>query len=394
VADKWIFIIVSVLMGIGLVFSYSLPIYIETKYGWSEFHFFIRYLVFSLSGLSIMYILSQCNPDRCISMIGWTLLILGAIAIALMPTPILSPICPVIKGARRWIQVFGVSIAPIEFFKIGIIYFFAWSFSRKLLPKHFNTTKDELLAIFPYLAVLGIMAFYVVIYQSDLGETLLIILIFLIMLSFTKVKPKTFGVLMLGGFIVFIIGITQKSYRLERIKSSLYQIYLLLPEPIQNMFDVQISSTDISYQIRQSINAIHNGGITGVGIGNGEIKMGFLSDVHTDFVLAGIAEEIGFLGVLAVMILIVALIWRILKIANRIEAKTHNDYVFKLFTVGVAILIGLETILNIMGIIGLFPLKGLPIPFVSYGGSSTIAFSIAIGMVLMISKKSQIKAKE
>jgi len=390
VADKWIFIIVSILMGIGLVFSYSLPIYIEVKYGWGEFHFFIRYLVFSLAGLTIMYLLSQCNPDRCISIIGWGLLLLGSIAIILMPTPILEPFCPVIKGAKRWIKIFNISIAPIEFFKIGIIYFFAWSFSRKLIPQSFKTTKEELLAILPYIWVLGIMAFYVVIYQSDLGETLLIILIFLVMLGFTRVKPKTFLILMIAGFVVFIIGIMQKEYRLERLKTALYQLYLMLPNSIQDMFDVQISTTDISYQIRQSINAIHNGGITGVGIGNGEIKMGFLSDVHTDFVLSGIAEEIGFLGVFIVMILLVSLIWRILKIANRIDPKTYNDYVFKLFSVGIAILIGFETILNIMGIIGLFPLKGLPIPFVSYGGSSTIAFSIAIGMVLMISKKAKI----
>jgi len=390
VADKWIFIIVSILMGIGLVFSYSLPIYIEVKYGWGEFHFFIRYLVFSLAGLTIMYLLSQCNPDRCISIIGWGLLLLGSIAIILMPTPILEPFCPVIKGAKRWIKIFNISIAPIEFFKIGIIYFFAWSFSRKLIPQSFKTTKEELLAILPYIWVLGIMAFYIVIYQSDLGETLLIILIFLVMLGFTRVKPKTFLILMIAGFVVFIIGIMQKEYRLERLKTALYQLYLMLPNSIQDMFDVQISTTDISYQIRQSINAIHNGGITGVGIGNGEIKMGFLSDVHTDFVLSGIAEEIGFLGVFIVMILLVSLIWRILKIANRIDPKTYNDYVFKLFSVGIAILIGFETILNIMGIIGLFPLKGLPIPFVSYGGSSTIAFSIAIGMVLMISKKAKI----
>ena len=389
-ADKWIFIIVSILMGIGLVFSYSLPIYIEVKYGWGEFHFFIRYLVFSLAGLTIMYLLSQCNPDRCISIIGWGLLLLGSIAIILMPTPILEPFCPVIKGAKRWIKIFNISIAPIEFFKIGIIYFFAWSFSRKLIPQSFKTTKEELLAILPYIWVLGIMAFYIVIYQSDLGETLLIILIFLVMLGFTRVKPKTFLILMIAGFVVFIIGIMQKEYRLERLKTALYQLYLMLPNSIQDMFDVQISTTDISYQIRQSINAIHNGGITGVGIGNGEIKMGFLSDVHTDFVLSGIAEEIGFLGVFIVMILLVSLIWRILKIANRIDPKTYNDYVFKLFSVGIAILIGFETILNIMGIIGLFPLKGLPIPFVSYGGSSTIAFSIAIGMVLMISKKAKI----
>jgi cell division protein FtsW len=91
-----------------------------------------------------------------------------------------------------------------------------------------------------------------------------------------------------------------------------------------------------------------------------------------------------------VIILILALIWRLFRIANRLPIKSHIDYVHKLFVIGVAVLISLETILNSMGIIGLLPLKGLPLPFVSYGGSAIVAFSIAIGMVLMISKKTDI----
>jgi len=389
-ADKWLFIIVIMLMAIGLVFSYSLPVYLETKNNWGEFYFFSRFLTFSIIGILIMYLFSQCNPDKCISKIGWILFLGGGLAIFLMPTPILSSYCPTIKGANRWIKVLGFSVAPIEFFKIGLIFFFAWSFSRKLLPQKFRNLKEELVAITPYLAVLGLVGFYVVIFQSDLGETLLILMVFLLMLTFTKVSPKLFAGLLVAGIIVFVIGVLQKEYRLERLKSSLYNLYLMLPESIQNIFNISISSNDISYQIRQSINAIYNGGITGVGIGNGELKLGFLSDVHTDFVLAGIAEETGFFGVLLVIIIFLLLIWRILRIANRIQPKTHNDYVFKLFTVGIAILMSVETILNIMGIIGLFPLKGLPIPFVSYGGSAIISFSIAIGMVLMISKKADL----
>jgi cell division protein FtsW len=142
------------------------------------------------------------------------------------------------------------------------------------------------------------------------------------------------------------------------------------------------------------MNAIHNGGFFGTGIGNGQIKMGFLSDVHTDFILAGITEETGFMGVLMVIFLILLLVLRILRIAINIETKTEDDYRYKLFAVGIAILISLETILNSLGIIGLLPLKGLPVPFVSYGGSSIIAFSIGVGMVLMISKKVQIGDKD
>jgi cell division protein FtsW len=389
-ADKWIYIIVTILMGIGLIFSYSLPIYLETIKGWGEFHFFYKFLAFSAMGIMIIYFLSQCNPNICIKRIGFGLLFIGGILIFLMPTPILAPYCPKIKGAIRWIKIFGFTISPIEFFKIGMIYFFAWGLSRKLSQDDFHNYKEEIKAILPYLVILGIMAFYIVIYQSDLGETLLIFMIFIIMLFFTKVSSKTFGILLLIGGIIFIFGLMQGGYRVKRFESSLNNIYLLLPQSIQNLFDVSISTNDISYQIRQSLNAIYNGGLIGQGIGNGQLKLGYLSDVHTDFVLAGITEEIGFFGVMIVMLLILALIWRIFKIANRVETKSYTDNVNKLFVMGVGILIGLETILNSMGIIGFFPLKGLPIPFISYGGSAIISFSIAIGMVLMISKKAKL----
>lgn len=388
-ADKWIFIIVLILMAIGAVFSYSLPIYIETKYNYSEWHFFVRYTIFALFGIIVIFTLSQLNPDKVFKPLGWFLFIGGLLTLIIMPQ--LPPsLCPVIKGARRWIALGPIRFSPLEFFKVGLIFFFAWSFSRKIIPNHFTSIKEEFIAIWPYLALLILVAGFTILFQSDLGETLLILFVFTIMLMFTKLSPKTFGILIFLGGVLFIAGITQKQYRLERVKSSLYSIYLMLPDTIQKWFNVNVTSNDISYQIRQSINAIHNGGFFGVGIGNGQIKMGFLSDVHTDFVMAGIAEETGILGVLLILILVTALLWRIFRIANRINTKRHIDYVYQLFCVGVGVLIGIETLLNILGVVGFLPLKGLPIPFVSYGGSSIVAFSIAIGMILMISKRAKL----
>ena len=390
-ADKWIFVIVMMLMAIGAIFSYSLPIYIEKKYNYGEWHFFIRYITFATIGIFIMITFAQFNPDKVFKPLGWILFIVGLITILIMPQ--LPPsFCPVIKGARRWIALGGgLRISPLEFFKVGLIFFFAWSFSRKLIPKPFTSLKEEFTAIWPYLFLLSVVALIIIIFQSDLGETLLILMIFIVMLMFTKLSPKIFAILILIGIIFFGVGIMGKSYRIARLKSALYNIYLMLPESVQKWFNVNISSYDISYQLRQSMNAIHNGGFFGVGIGNGQIKMGFLSDVHTDFVLSGIAEETGLLGILLVIILITLLIWRIFKIANHIKTKRQIDYVYQLFCVGVGVLIGLETLLNILGIIGMLPLKGLPIPFVSYGGSSLLAFSIACGMVLMVSKKVNLK---
>jgi cell division protein FtsW len=389
-ADKWLFIIVIILMAIGAIFSYSLPIYIETKYNYGEWHFFSRYIVFSIMSIIIMMGLAQLNPDKVFKPLGWALF-LGGLGTIIIMSQLPTSIAPVIKGARRWINLGIIRISPLEFFKVGLIFFFAWSFSRKLLPRNFHSLKEELLALVPYLFLLSVVAIITVIFQSDLGETLLILIIFTIMLLFTKVSPKTFGILILIGIFLFIVGVMGKSYRLARFKSALYNIYLMLPEFIQKWFNVNITSYDISYQLRQSINAIHNGGFFGVGIGNGQFKMGFLSDVHTDFVLSGIAEETGFFGVMLIVILITLLIWRIFKIANHIKTKRAIDYVYQLFCVGIGVLIGFETLLNMLGIIGILPLKGLPIPFVSYGGSSMLAFSIACGMVLMISKRVDLK---
>jgi len=388
-SDKYIFIIVLTLMTIGAIFSFSLPIYIEMKYGYSQWHFFIRYIIFAGIGIFIMITLAQLNPNRIFNPLGWFLFLVSLITIIVMPK-LPSTICPTIKGARRWISLWIVNISPLEFLKIGIIFFFSWSFSRKLIPKHFPTFKDEFFAIIPYLILLAFVAFFVVIFQSDLGETLLILSVFTIMLLFTKVSSKVFLFLISAGGLLLIIGLMQKEYRWERVKSSLYTLYLMMPDFIQNWFSISNKDIDISYQLKQSMQAIYNGGFTGVGIGNGEIKMGFLSDVHTDFVLAGIAEETGVWGVIMVVSLVVTLVWRIFRVANRIETKTQRDYNYQLFCVGIGVLIFLETLLNMLGIVGLLPLKGLPIPFVSYGGSSIIAFSIAIGMVLMISKKADL----
>ena len=206
----------------------------------------------------------------------------------------------------------------------------------------------------------------------------------------TKASFKIYTFLITIVVIVGAIGLSLGDYRIARLRTMLFNIYLLLPDFIQSWFDVSPKSVSISFQIKQGINAIYNGGLFGKGPGNGEFKLGFLSDVHTDFVLAGISEEIGFLGVLLVMMLILALIWRIFKIANRIQVSSNQDKINQFFAIGVGLLIGLETILNAMGIIGFFPLKGLPIPFVSYGGSAIISCSIAVGMVLSLSKKAKL----
>ena len=370
--DSLIIIIVIFLMIIGAIFSYSLPLFLEISKGWSFYYFLYRYLIFAVVGIGIMYGLSKLDPDKAFDKIGWLIFFSSMFLLIILPI-LPSSIAPSIKGSHRWIHLGIVNIAPVEFFKIGIIFFLAWSFSRKVGNMNL---KQELIQISYYIAFLGFFWLFIIIYQSDLGQVIVMFTIFAAMLFIAGGKLQTIGIIFFSGGILFSLAILIAPYRFKRIKLWLIRMHELFFKDSTNI-------TSISHtQLQQSLNSIYHGGILGKGIGNGVFKLGFLSDVHTDFVLAGIAEETGIIGISIIIILISALLYRIFRIAFRVENKKYQLFVF-----GIGSLIGIEFLFNALGITGMLPLKGLAVPFISYGGSSLISLSIGIGMVLMISKK-------
>ena len=363
-------------MIVGGVFSYSLPVFFEMRTGLSEYHFVLRYVIISLVGIAIMAWLASRNPDKWFEKIGWGILILSAVLLVIMPF-LPSQLAPTINGARRWINLGIVKLAPVEFFKIGMIFFLAWTFTRKMGNK---SLREELKQIFVYILFLSFFWFFVVAYQSDLGQVIVMLLIFILMLLIAGGKFQTIGIISAFAMTVFIISILIKPYRMERIRVWLNRMSEIF-FPNSDTHSAIISNG----QIQQSLNAIYHGGIFGTGVGNGVFKLGFLSDVHTDFVLSGIAEESGIVGISIILILISALIYRIFKISYRSEKKEYQ-----LFAFGIGSLIAIQFIINALGVTSIIPLKGLTVPFLSYGGSSLLALCIGIGMVLMISKKADI----
>jgi cell division protein FtsW len=296
-----------------------------------------------------------------------------------------------IGGAKRWIKVLGMSIAPVEFFKIGFVYFLAWSFSRKLRHHGGMGVKEEFKRFFPYAALFVLVMFLIAIVQNDLGQVVVLSLTLAFMLFFAGSSFRFFLSLIGGAVLFFLLFIAMAPHRINRIlswwASAQSTILAIFPEAIAK--HLRIENVEEAYQIGHSLNAIHNGGIFGTGLGNGTFKLGFLSEVHTDFVLAGIAEEFGFIGVFAVTMLFVMILHRLFKVANRSEADT--DY---LFSLGVGLLITFAFMINAYGISGLTPIKGISVPLLSYGGSAMLASSVGIGMVLMISKKIKPKSGE
>jgi cell division protein FtsW len=288
-----------------------------------------------------------------------------------------------VGGAKRWIKLPMISIAPVEFFKVGFIFFLAWSFSRKIEPG-VDKLKDELLIFLPYVMAFGVVVYLIAVMQNDIGQVIVLGTTLAVMAFMAGTSARFFMFSMLGATIVFIIAIVGSEHRVARVISwwSNIQNFVLsfLPDSIASKLRVEVS--EAPYQIANSHYAIQNGGFLGEGLGNGTIKLGYLTEVHTDFVLAGIAEEIGLIGVLFVIGLFFVIIFRSLKIANRVE-----DRMYSLFSLGVTLLIGTSLFINSFGITGITPIKGIAVPFLCYGGSSLLAHSIAIGMVLMISKK-------
>ncbi|WP_026943200.1 FtsW/RodA/SpoVE family cell cycle protein [Helicobacter rodentium] len=381
--DRPLFIISASLITISIIFSYSLSSFAILYYNYGEFHFVLRQLIAGVLGIMIMWGISRCNPDHFILWFGFSLFF-GGIFLMLIMHFLPESLATSAGGAKRWIRLPFFSLAPVEFFKIGFIVFLAWSFSRKFSLLEQKNLKEEFITFLPYVVVFLIAVYLIAILQNDLGQIVLLGATLALMMTFAGSSFKLFLYLLSGAFALFIVVIVTSTHRIMRIKAWWARIQdLILSIFPQSIADsLRIENLPEPYQIQHSLNAIANGGILGEGLGNGLIKLGFLSEVHTDVILAGIAEEIGFIGLLCISLLFVTLIFRILKIANRCE-----NTMYYLFCSGVAVLLGFSFLINAFGISGLIPIKGIAVPLLSYGGSSILATSIMIGMVLAISKK-------
>lgn len=384
-ADSKLFFYVGALIIIGVVMSYSLPTYTTLAYHYGEWHFFQREFASAVLGILLMWMVAQIAPEKYFLKFGFLLFFVAFILMLLMPF-LPESLATSAGGAKRWIRLPFISIAPSEFFKIGFVFFLAWSFSRKFVDNHKRTIAQEILVILPYVAVFFIAVLLLAVLQNDLGQVVLLALTLVVMLIAAGGSVGLFGILLLVSSALASIFIAISPHRILRLKlwwaNAQDSVLAILPQGFEQY--LRVENLPEPYQIYHATNAIHNGGLLGQGLGNGTIKLGFLSEVHTDMVLAGITEELGFLGLSVCVGLLMLVVFRVLKVANRVQ----ND-VYYLFCIGVAMLIGLSFIINALGVAGLIPLKGIAVPFLSYGGSSMLANCLAIGLVLSISQKAQ-----
>ncbi len=273
-------------------------------------------------------------------------------------------------GANRWLNLGVLSVQPAELLKFSfIIYLAAWLSSKKERSSHRQT--NILSGYLPFLIISGLVAFLIFIQPST--TTMVIIMAAGLLVYFISGARLSFvfGTICLGLLgLILIISITQ-DYRLARIETYLKTF----------LGSEAIDSQTQGYHLNQALMAIGSGGVWGVGFGNSTTKFKYLPEPISDSIFAVIAEELGFVGAVFLIGIFILLFIRGIKIA-----KNSRDQFAKLATIGFISVIAIQTFINIAAISGILPLTGVPLPFISYGGTSLAVFLTMTGVIVNISK--------
>jgi cell division protein FtsW len=349
--------ILILLFGLLTLASASAPLSQE-KFG-ESFYFLRHQIIFGLIPGTILLLTLYKIDLQILKKYSPLLIFLTLILTGLVFVP---GIGIKIRGGMRWLDVGPFSFQPSEFLKWAfVIYLAAWLSSQiKTKNKNFNQT------LVAFLLILSLISLFLIA-QPDISTLGIIFATALVMFFLSKTPIwQTFLVLFLAT-LIFIFLIKSAPYRFLRI------LTFLNPD---------LDPLGIGYQIKQSLIAIGSGGIFGLGLGLSQQRFGTLPQAFSDAIFAIFAEEIGFLGSLILISLYLILFWQSFKIG-----KEARDEFKKLLAFGVSFWICFQSLINIGAMTGIIPLSGIPLPFLSYGGSHLIAEMGAIGILLNISKK-------
>jgi len=349
-------VIITFLVSIGITMIYSSSgVYALEELG-DKTYYLNRHLLFLCIGLLTSFAILAFDY-RELRTIAKPLMIFVLIMLVLVLIPGIGKAS---FGARRWFRIGAFHFQPSEFAKLALLIYVADFLARKQ-----NKIKDFFEGFLPLIIVMGLFCLLIV-KQPDLGNSILIAAIVLIVMFAAGAQITHIGILVLLASPALILLIVMVPYRLRRIMAFL-----------NPMDDVQ----GVGFQLAQSQIALGSGGLFGVGLGKSAQKLFYLPAAHTDFIFSIIGEELGLLGTLGVVFLFAAFIWQGARIAKRITDPFGHYLAF-----GIIVMIGLQAVINIGVSIGAFPTKGLPLPFISYGGSALIFNMMAVALLLNISR--------
>jgi cell division protein FtsW len=357
VVDRWLFLTAGVLMLAGLVMVGSASHYVAMSQGLHPYHYLLRHVIHLVVGAAFLAAALSVPYER-FSRRNLAISLVVASLVAL----IVVLAMPASGGAHRWLRLGPLNLQPSEFAKLAAIVFMASILSRR--EKEVN----DLWAVpIPCLGAVGILAFLVAI-EPDLGSALVLAGTAFLMLFVAGLRWRYVAAAAGLGLVGLVIGVLSKPYRLDRIRAFL---------------DPASDTQGSAFQLTQSLIAVGSGGMIGVGLGQGQQKAYFLPAPHTDFIFSVIGEELGLVGMGIILAAFLLLFWRGLRTA----ARAPDRFGFYL-ALGITTLLVWQGLTHMSVCVGLMPTKGLPLPMVSYGGSSLLASMTAVGLLLNVSQHS------
>lgn len=355
--DIFLLVVTGLLLLTGLIVLYSASTVESYKIFKTSNYFFFHQLMYGGGiGLLAMYVASRIDYHRYKDWLPYGL-ILVVILLILVKVPGIGFGA---GGAFRWIHIGPIFFQPAELAKLAIIiYTSSWLAERQQQVASFKA------GILPAVAVIGLMS-ALILWQPDVGTMLVVAITGLLLLFIGGVRLSSFAAIIAAGVAVLAVAVKLEPYRLQRLLTFL---------------DPSHDPSGIGYHINQALLAIGSGGLFGLGYGLSHQKTSYLPEVLGDSIFAVMAEELGFLRVLAVLALFLLFAIRGVTISMR-----ASDVFGKLLAAGITAQIIVQVIINIAAITALVPLTGIPLPFFSYGSSSLIVTLLEIGILLNISK--------
>jgi cell division protein FtsW len=354
--DKILFLATLLLISVSLIMVYSASAVMAQERFRQADHFLIRQTLWAALGLAVMAIVMRIDyrlyrhPAVTRAMVGVTVLTLAAVLFG-----------PSINGTRRWFGVGGIGIQPSEFAKLAVIVFVAAS-----LEKRMARISEVVYALSP-IAITVSVVLGLILLEPDFGSAMTMLVVVAVMVFAAGLPYRRLLEIALVGLPVIAGVLLGASYRRKRL--------LAFWHPWDD-------PRGDGFQIIQSLIAVGTGGFTGKGLMAGVQKLFYLPEPHTDFIFAVIAEELGLIGATVILACFCVIAWRGLRVALKAP-----DAFGSLLAIGLTTMVSAQAFINISVVLGLMPTKGIPLPFVSSGGSSLVIGLLGLGVLINISQR-------
>jgi cell division protein FtsW len=354
--DRILFFVTLVLVGFGVAMVFSSSVVMAKEKMTDPNYFSFRQFIFAAIGLAVMFVVMKIDYHayRHPAVVFSAL----AVVVALL---VLVFFLALTANTHRWIQLAGFSVQPSELAKLSLIFFLAY-----FLEKRKGKINDITFTLVPVAIIVGLLAGLIVL-QPDLGTAVSLLVISGVLLFVAGLDLRWIAASVIFALPAFYLLVLRVKWRRERILAFLNP----WEEPLGRGF-----------QIIQSLLSVASGGIAGLGFMEGKQKLFYLPEAHTDFIFAVIGEEMGMIGTCAILALFIVFFWRGL----RTSMRAPDLYGFYL-ALGITMMVCVQAFINMSVVLGLLPTKGIPLPFLSYGGSSFVVMLAAVGILLNVSQQ-------